>query len=220
MDLGAHRCRGAQRRDTTRAFAALASVASTSQMTSRVVMVGAMTLMVAVPAAVAAPASVAAQPAPAPPTAPGAPGAGHAQGPLLSGYGGPGSGEQVILGSSLIGRAGGGGGPGSPSAAGGSGESGASAGAGTGSLPAVHSSRFARGSEAGGQAPGPRYRTAGGASARNGAASTRGQLQVHGAPAAAISPVLSTADVLLVVLVACAMAAMGLLTRRLARGAR
>ncbi|HTA33785.1 MAG TPA: hypothetical protein VK721_10210 [Solirubrobacteraceae bacterium] len=144
-------------------------------------------------------------------------------GPLLSGYGGPGQGNQAILGSGLVGgRGGGSGGHGSsPSAAGGVGREGsvgsAAAGAGTGGTNGANSSggtatTKGRHPQAAGSTPaavrsrpGERPPGLAGAAATSAAAGGGGAFGLSGA------------DVLYILLALGALVATGALTRVLAR---
>ena len=141
------------------------------------------------------------------------PAAAHA-GPLLSGYGGPGQGNQAILGSTLLG---GGSGGGSTGAGGETGQ--AATATSAGALGSGSSATATRGSSGGGH------------SNRGGHAA--GGLRAHYAPPAALKPVsypaveptagtsgglsLSAADISFVVLAAAALALTGALTRRMVR---
>ncbi|HEY3865227.1 MAG TPA: hypothetical protein VGL54_03980 [Solirubrobacteraceae bacterium] len=99
-------------------------------------------------------------------------------GPLLSGYGGPGDGNQVILGSTVIGGAGGGGG----SAGGSSGSNGPSSGA-NGSSSSASSSSSSTGEEPGAQGGGGSAAVPG--SGGRGSSPRRGGSRVAGGAAAA-----------------------------------
>jgi hypothetical protein len=139
-----------------------------------------------------------------------APLAAHA-GPLLSGYGGPGQGNQAILGSTLLGGAGGGasgsGGPGGPSSQAPAPNGGATAGAAHSGT--RHSSRAAHpasGTGAGERSGHPR---AGGLASGSYPAMER--------TASSGTFGLSGADIFYVVLAAAALAFAGVLTRRVAR---
>jgi hypothetical protein len=141
-------------------------------------------------------------------------------GPLLSGYGGPGQGNQAILGSTLIGGSGGG--------SGGSTGSGGSGGGGVeGAAPATTS---AAGNTAQTGAATTRTNTSGGASGRGAhqesaagkaAQPIGGELSdrsYHGFENAGGSSGLglSAADIIYIVIAAAALAFAGLLTRRFA----
>ena len=139
---------------------------------------------------------------------------------LLSGYGGPGQGNQAILGSALInGPSGGGGGTS------GSGGSGGSAGGESGASQPTSST--APGSAPGGSAKGtaqPRSGKAGSgkpgnASGKGSPAHTSTTVPVAPQSATGGSPALglSGADVLYILLAAAALVATGLLTRQIAR---
>jgi hypothetical protein len=162
-----------------------------------------------------------------------------AAGPLLGGYGGPGEGNQAILGSALVGGAGGGGG----SSSSGSSGSGGSAGS-TGSLPspatgagtsagngeAESSGSGQRGSTAGGGTKGSGGQAAGrtsGSRGRRGKASAgapgkdlvspRDDASQTTASGGAQALGLSASDLGYVLLALGVLAATGLITRRLAR---
>ncbi len=155
------------------------------------------------------------------------------EGPLLSGYGGPGAGQQAVLGAELVNRGGrgrgGGGGPAGGSGAGsGERQTSFSSGAGTGSEAQAGSIAVPRGettnSPVGGPAPsqgGTRSGHAGNSGSR--AASGVGGHGYHPTPgtqdaAVAAQPLgLSGTDVIAVLVVACALLGVGLLTRNLAR---
>jgi len=165
-------------------------------------------------------------------------GQGSGQGPTLSGYGGPGSGAQVILGSGLVGGGGAGGGPsggsggasgggialpassavaashGGPSmpvtSAGAPGRAGASharAGVAAGAAAAASgTAAAASGKFTGGHSGGPSSRYARG-----------GQLEPASAVTVAAAPLgLSSIDLVVIALVACLLAVVAVLTRRLA----
>jgi hypothetical protein len=145
-------------------------------------------------------------------------------GPLLSGYGGPGQGSQVILGSSLIKGGGGGDGPRNGGGSSGTGESSASgsgaqpATAATGAL-ATHAVRPAR--------PHSKPRGRGRAVATGGQVTVVGgaQAQTSSSPAAAVraeaeGPTtigVSRENLLYMLLALGALILTGLLTKRLAR---
>jgi hypothetical protein len=158
--------------------------------------------------------------------------------PLLGGYGGPGEGNQAILGSALIGGAGGGGGSsssGSPGPGGSAGTTGSlsspatGAGASAGDGEAESTGSDQRGSTAGGEARGSDGQAAGrtsGSRDRDGKASggaPRADLVVprddasQTASGGAQALGLSAADLGYVLLTLGVLVATGLVTRRLAR---
>ncbi|HWX75639.1 MAG TPA: hypothetical protein VNZ05_10050 [Solirubrobacteraceae bacterium] len=145
--------------------------------------------------------------------------AAHA-GPLLSGYGGPGQGNQAILGSTLLG------GPGGGSGSGGANE-GVAAASATGGLAEGTSSSGKSGASG-------RHRGSSSVTGLHGAALRAGALGgLHGRPApagttgfyptvepaAASTPALglSSTDILYIVLAAAALIGTGVLTRRMLR---
>ncbi len=161
-----------------------------------------------------------------------------AAGPLLGGYGGPGEGNQAILGSVLVGGAGGGGGSSSSGSSGSGGSAGSTGslsssatGAGTsaGAGEAESSGSGQRGSTVGGGTKGSGGQVAG----RTSGSRDRGGKASGGAlPADLVSPRdeapqtasggaqtlgLSAADLGYVLLALGVLAATGLITRRLAR---
>jgi hypothetical protein len=149
-----------------------------------------------------------------------APLAAHA-GPLLSGYGGPGQGNQAILGSTLIGGSGGSGGSG-----GGGAETSVSAAGSTASsagVSAAHTATGAARANASGGSPrsGSRGGSGAGSASARSAAPLGGALSersYHGPESAGGSSALglSAPDVIYIVLAAVALAFTGVLTRRLA----
>src|SRR5437764_957114 len=138
--------------------------------------------------------------------------------PLLSGYGGPGQGSQVILGSALVnGPRGGGGSSGGGSSNGGGPAAPATvtqAGTGGGT---VHSHSTptrvssTKGTAARGSEP-HRSRAASGSAARGAPVSVEGRTVSHSAALG-----LSSGDLVLIIVAACALAAIGFMTGRLAR---
>lgn len=74
--------------------------------------------------------------------------------PLLSGYGGPGAGEQAIVGSTLLGGGRGGGSSGGPTSSGGSGSASLGSSGGTSSSGSTSGSSGAGGSRSGGSSAG------------------------------------------------------------------
>jgi hypothetical protein len=143
-----------------------------------------------------------------------APLAAHA-GPLLSGYGGPGQGNQAILGSTLIGGPGGGSG-----GSGGGPEAGATGTARANGLTAAAGTTRATST---GRSPGRRAQgaSASGSAATSAAQASGGELSersYRGFESAGGSSALglSAGDVVYIVLAAAALAFTGLLTRRLA----
>jgi hypothetical protein len=164
------------------------------------------------------------------------PSAAHA-GPLLGGYGGPGEGNQAILGSALVGGAGGGGGG---SSSGSSGPGGSSGSIGSLSSPATGAGTSAGHGEAQSTSSGQRG-SAAGAGARGSGGPAEGRIsgsrhrggKASGAPRAdlvlprddasqtasggAQALGLSAADLGYVLLALGVLAATGLITRRLAR---
>jgi hypothetical protein len=152
-----------------------------------------------------------------------APAAALGHGPLLSGYGGPGSGTQVILGSALIN--GGGGGAGGRGSQGEAGSQGAGSSQSAGSLPAG-----SNGSSATHAANGTQEHGRGGGS-RTRAGRTSGRATTNPSRAAGATPPISDsedasatsaswfsgADTLAVALAAATLLLVGLATMRLAR---
>jgi hypothetical protein len=155
------------------------------------------------------------------------------EGPLLSGYGGPGAGEQVILGSQTLHsqphHSGGGGETGSPEAASGS-VAGASesrspeaspqGSASPSTQPSTPAATHETGGETGGPASsGPAHTGHGGSSGTPASGSpARGGTQT--AVVAAQPLGLSGSDLAAVIVVACALVGLGVLTRFAARGER
>jgi hypothetical protein len=144
-----------------------------------------------------------------------------AGGPLLSGYGGPGEGNQAILGSTLLGGArsgeGGSGGPGGPSG----GAEGIAAAPASGSSAAGRSSRDAGGADG----HGGRGASSGGRPAGDGSGAA--SVGARSGPAASLTDTgdaqtlgLSSGDVLYIIVALGALAATGALTGRLARHPR
>jgi hypothetical protein len=151
--------------------------------------------------------------------------------PLLSGYGGPGEGNQAILGSTLVGGPGGGGGSAGGAAGGSSGSSlGGAVGSGARSAqsdatPTVSSGRglgvraggraagagFARVARPSGKASGEATRAYSVSSAENASLAASGETQTLG---------ISGEDVAYIFLALGALAFTGVLTRRLARTSR
>jgi hypothetical protein len=153
-----------------------------------------------------------------------APAGARSGGPLLSGYGGPGSGAQVILGATLLngpsGGPGGGGESGGPVSGGGSQFArGSSEARATGTTAGVlHDGHSSTGQA--GRAPGGDAVVTGTRSARPGASASASATypgSVHGISPAASTTWFSVTDVLLLVLVGGALALMGLTTVRLGR---
>lgn len=153
---------------------------------------------------------------------------------LLSGYGGPGAGNQAILGSALIGGGGSTGGGGSSGASGSTGSTGSSVGSAAGSEAAGKgeaaladsSGRGAKGGAAGKGAGGPAASGAAGARRGHGKASggAAGAYPVRprddasqSASAGGGALVFSAADLGYLFLVLAVLGATGLTTRRLAR---
>jgi hypothetical protein len=158
--------------------------------------------------------------------------------PLLGGYGGPGEGNQAILGSALVGGAGGGGGS---SSSGSSGPGGSAGSTGSLSSPATGAGASAGDGEAESAGSGQRGSTAGGgtkgsggqAAGRTSGSRGRGEKAPDGAPRAdlvlprdddlqtasggAQALGLSAADLGYVQLALGVLVATGLITRRLAR---
>jgi hypothetical protein len=144
-------------------------------------------------------------------------------GPLLSGYGGPGAGDQAILGSTLVGVSGRGGGSGGGS----SGSSGgASGGQGASGLAVAGQGQNSGASRSSRSGKGARKQHRGGQGrASNGASSTYRNLA--GSDSSAIVPTkeesgglgLTGSDLLVLLLVAGTLVLIGGLTRRLARTA-
>jgi len=136
---------------------------------------------------------------------------------LLSGYGGPGQGNQAILGSGLLnlppGGGQGGGSGGSSTGAGAAASSGSAGGAGTVSTGAGHGSTGARG------AGGSHSRGSATRSAPAGGASTGGASALAGQTASVSVPTLglSGADLLYILLTMAALAMTAALTRQLTR---
>lgn len=155
--------------------------------------------------------------------------AGGREGPVLSGYGGPGSGAQAIIGTAFFGSSHGSGGSGGGSA-GGSGDgtrTGAASGAG-GGVGAVASNTHSSTASArsGHAAPGGhngRSGRSGTGSADSATGATAGvagsSVNLTGTQAAAVGPAISGMDLLAACLVVLAIVALGFLTRRLARRA-
>lgn len=96
-----------------------------------------------------------------------------AGGPLLSGYGGPGAGEQSILGSTLVGGSGGGSGSGGASGSGGGSGSGGSSGGSTGGSQGGGGAASSTGATGGSSAVDAGPGQAGTAKSRTGEALTR-----------------------------------------------
>ncbi|TMK97734.1 MAG: hypothetical protein E6G34_08530 [Actinobacteria bacterium] len=124
--------------------------------------------------------------------------AGALASPLLSGYGGPGAGSQVILGSALVNGPRGGGGP----------TAAATSARGDSAPTRVTSARGtpARGSEA------HRSGTVSGSAAREAPVSVQGRTVSHSEALG-----LSSRDLALIIVVACALVVIGFMTGRLAR---
>lgn len=149
--------------------------------------------------------------------------AASSEGPLLSGYGGPGAGEQVILGSgfshSRPNR--GGGEQGAPETSSGAGESGSQAASPQGSSAAPNHASTTR--EGGGEASGPRTPARGHTGHGSGGTPASGSPVRGGTQTAVVAaePLgLSGGDIALVIVVACALVSLGVLTRFAARGER
>jgi len=101
--------------------------------------------------------------------------------PLLSGYGGPGTGEQAVIGSTLIGGGGGSGSSGSAGSGGSSSANSTTAGGGTGSTAPGTTSAVTGGSSAGGGSGGAPGKGASGGATRAGGPHAGGS--ASGAPA-------------------------------------
>jgi hypothetical protein len=134
-------------------------------------------------------------------------------GSLLSGYGGPGAGDQAILGSALVGGAGGGGG--GDRTSGGAGAGGSATGGGLSAT--SQTAPRGNGERSGG--------TKGGHGASGGASAT--YKDFTSSPSAAVVPTteeagalgLTGSDLLILLLVAGGLVLIGAVTRRLARAA-
>jgi hypothetical protein len=132
-------------------------------------------------------------------------------GPLLSGYGGPGQGNQAILGSTLLGGSGGGSGGGSASSSGSGAEASANPGTAAGSQPS--GPRVSGGSRSA-------HRHAAGAlsgTTSAGGLAPRSYPAVESTSGAADTLGLSGADILYISLAAVALAFTGALTKLVAR---
>jgi hypothetical protein len=157
---------------------------------------------------------------------------------LLSGYGGPGAGNQAILGSALIGGGGSAGGGGSSGSGGSAGSVGSSSGAAAGSEGLGNGETVAAGSSGGGSEAGAKGGAAGEGAEGRAAGGTAGSGRAHGeasSNAARAYPVrplddaskpisagsgalgFSAADLGYLLLVLAVLGATGFVTRRLAR---
>jgi hypothetical protein len=138
--------------------------------------------------------------------------------PLLSGYGGPGEGNQAILGSTLVGGSSTGAGPGEGGGAGGPGGPAGGAGALSGSGGAGGGARRVPGAR-GHRGRGPR---SAGRASDGGSAATRGGGPVVSLADASSSQTLglSSEDVVYILVALGALAVTGVLTGRLARRSR
>ena len=134
--------------------------------------------------------------------------AAHAN-PLLSGYGGPGQGSQLILGSSLLGGTGGGG----ASAAGGASTAATRGGLGGASAPSASRSSASAVHAAHGVVLRRRSSAGGAAAGTSGGAPVAFPASAHQAAPPALG--VSQQDLLYIVLALCILAVAGVLTRRL-----
>jgi len=134
--------------------------------------------------------------------------AAHAS-PLLSGYGGPGQGSQLILGSSLLGGTGGGG----ASAAGGASTAATRGGLGSASAPSPSRSSASAVHAAHGVVLRPRSSSRARAGTGGAAAGALGTYPARQAAPPALG--VSQQDLLYIVLALCILAVAGVLTRRL-----
>jgi hypothetical protein len=139
-------------------------------------------------------------------------------GPLLSGYGGPGQGNQAILGSTLIGGPGGGsGGSGGSSGSGRPSEAAASGSSSAGSTVSTSAGASAGASSSQRRAHGGSHAGAGATAPAQPIRGELGRRSYHGLERAGSSALdLSAAEVVYIVLAAAALAVVGVLTRRLA----
>jgi len=139
-------------------------------------------------------------------------------GPLLGGYGGPGEGNQAILGSALLGGGGGNGSSGSSGGSSGSTGSSPEGVSGTGlQAGRSQSNASASGASAHGEVSRPGHRASGGAARTYAISSDRADLQPTSGATETLG--LSGTDLGYVLLVLCALVLTGMLTRRLAQPA-